>query len=201
MRNPVEPGFFKKITRQESYPLLKIKDKSSFLDLPKNVYLAVETLTPEICKLIICNKKSNYQKTLECLTQEVSEYQTQEASEYQTQEASEYQNQETSEYQTQEALEYQIKEISKCQLQEHDDSINQDLILFKKRKQEIFELLDSTKTILEENILNPNGNKWLDDIDKNFGPIRKFVENCNQFKRQKQIPKTWKNRNHNTFWL
>ncbi|CAG8589330.1 2561_t:CDS:2, partial [Racocetra fulgida] len=87
------------ITRQESYPLLKIKDKSSFLDLSKNVYLAVETLTPEICKLIICNKKSNYQKTLECLTQEVSEYQTQEASEYQTQEASEYQNQETSEYQ------------------------------------------------------------------------------------------------------
>ncbi|CAG8546488.1 10728_t:CDS:2, partial [Racocetra fulgida] len=127
------------ITHQKPYPLLKIKDKSSFSDLPKNVYLAVETLTPEICKLIICNRKSNYQKTSEYQTQEaskyqtqeVSEYQTQEASEYQTQEASECQTQEVSEYQTQEALEYQIEEISKRHLQEHDVSINQDLIFEK----------------------------------------------------------------------
>ncbi|CAG8841254.1 26967_t:CDS:2, partial [Racocetra persica] len=62
------------ITHQESYPLLKIKDKSSFLDLPKNVYLAVETLTPEI--------SSKYQN------QEALEYQTQEALEYQIKEIS-----------------------------------------------------------------------------------------------------------------
>ncbi|CAG8771000.1 4395_t:CDS:1, partial [Dentiscutata erythropus] len=69
--------------------------------------------------------------------------------------------------------------------------------MFQKRKQEIFEFLDSTKKILEENTTNPNGNKWLDSIDKNFNPICKFIEDCDKFKKQEHIPKTWKDRNYN----
>ncbi|CAG8789627.1 2163_t:CDS:2, partial [Racocetra persica] len=41
---PVEPGFFKKVIRQEFYPLLKIKEENAFADLPENLHFAFENL-------------------------------------------------------------------------------------------------------------------------------------------------------------
>ncbi|CAG8692293.1 15887_t:CDS:2, partial [Dentiscutata erythropus] len=140
------------VIQQESYPLLKIKEENAFIQLPKNVYDAIENL--KVHKLKIINVNINNQETQE---QEFT-------------------------------------------------NLNEDIIniidnqeMFQKRKQEIFKLLDSTKKILEKNTTNPNGNKWLDSINKNFNSICKFIEDCDKFKKQKHIPKTWKDRNYNTF--
>ncbi|CAG8711593.1 8451_t:CDS:2, partial [Racocetra persica] len=63
MHNHVEPGFFKKVTQQESYPLLKVKEENAFFNLPKNIYTAVENLTPKTRKLIIYNRNNNCQES------------------------------------------------------------------------------------------------------------------------------------------
>ncbi|CAG8721714.1 28170_t:CDS:2 [Dentiscutata erythropus] len=113
MHNHVEPSFFKKVTQQESYPLLKVKEENAFFNLPKNIYTAEQ-------EIINLNEEN-------------------------------------------------VVEID-------DSDKDQDLTLFKQCRHEIFELFNSAKRILEENKTNPNGNKWLDSIDKNFEPMRKFVE-------------------------
>ncbi|CAG8702195.1 23329_t:CDS:2, partial [Racocetra persica] len=38
------PGFYRKVIRQEFYPLLEVKEKNAFADLPENLYSAIENL-------------------------------------------------------------------------------------------------------------------------------------------------------------
>ncbi|CAG8608717.1 21345_t:CDS:2 [Gigaspora rosea] len=48
----VEPGFFKKVTHQEYYPLLEIREENAFADLPEDIYIAIKNLNSYICELI-----------------------------------------------------------------------------------------------------------------------------------------------------
>ncbi|CAG8599879.1 19347_t:CDS:2 [Gigaspora rosea] len=169
---PIESEFFRKVTRQEYYPLLEVKNKNAFADLPENLHTIIKSLNSY--ELIVRNEHEDN---------------------------SQVNNQENSANQVHEQQEPIVVTNSDNQrlmdLEIADD--NQDLILFQTRKKEILNLLDETRNLLENNV--SNSNKWLDNIEKNFVPLRKLVDDCKRFERQSHIPNTWKNRNNNTFWL
>ncbi|CAG8709185.1 3295_t:CDS:2, partial [Ambispora leptoticha] len=170
--NPNQPGFFKKVIRQEFYPLLKIKEENAFADLPENLHLAFENLNYNYYanEATVHNDDpqvdiDNQEKSVDIVTREATAYNND--------------------------LQVDVDVVSSNNQEININ--NQDAILYQTRKQEIFNLLDTTKKLIEENIMNPNGNKWLDSINKNFEPLRKLEEDYNHFKRQRNIPNTWKN--------
>ncbi|CAG8703049.1 9550_t:CDS:2, partial [Scutellospora calospora] len=160
---PVESGFFRKVMRQEHYPLLEVREENPFADLPENLYTLIENLNSYTCESINSNQVNDQAYGQQDITVTVSSNE-------------------------QESIMVSSNEYP-MDIDIAND--NQDLILFENRKKEILNLLDETKKILEKNVANPN--KWLDSIEKNFEPLRKLVEDCKQFERQNHIPNTWKN--------
>ncbi|CAG8847906.1 11316_t:CDS:2, partial [Gigaspora margarita] len=197
---PVEPGFFRKVTRQEHYPLLEVKEENAFSDLPENIHTSIKNLNnsePQV------NNQFHEQQSQACGQEsQVNEQEFQvNEQEFQVNDQESQVNEQEFQVNEQEFQvndqEFQIHEqdSTTANLSEYSTDIasdNQDLILFQNRKKEIFNLLDETKNILEKNVADPN--KWLDSIEKNFEPLRKLVEDCKHFERKNSIPNTWKNR-------
>ncbi|CAG8744727.1 17598_t:CDS:2, partial [Dentiscutata erythropus] len=58
---PVEPGFFKKVIRQEHYPLLEIKEENAFADLPEDIRASIKNLNSYTYELISSGSQVNNQ--------------------------------------------------------------------------------------------------------------------------------------------
>ena len=86
-----------------------------------------------------------------------------------------------------------------------DNTLPQDTAIenesVKRKKKELYLLLDYVKTIIDKNTQTLNAEQWIDSIDKNFNALRKMVDDCTRLERKHKIPNTWEGRNNNTFWI